>query len=114
MGEDTLDTLDTARLVLLQETLDGLGHLPVADTGLDSAESNLARLVRGLEQVGADARNLGCADDKAVEHQERRVGESRRSSVHRASRSRHVETCRRSIRVEEEPLETHVSPATTG
>jgi hypothetical protein len=110
VGEDALDTLDTARLVLLQEALDGLGHLPVADTGLDSAESNLARLVRGLEQVGADARNLGSADDKAVE---RKTG-TRVSRRHRGLTERYSHAVLTRADARKEPLETHVSPATTG
>lgn len=62
--EDSLDTLDTAGLVLGQNLLDGVGNFPVLGSWLDGAESGLAGLVSSGEKSGADIlHGLGGDDD---------------------------------------------------
>lgn len=66
VGKDTLDTLDSGRLVFLQQVLNSIRDFPVSDSGLDSSESEFSSLVRGLDEVGLDPSNFRRSDDDAT------------------------------------------------
>lgn len=63
--QDTLNTLDTGRLVLVENLLDGSGDLPVLGSGLDSADGGLSSLVSGGDEGSLDVGDGGGSDDDA-------------------------------------------------
>lgn len=63
--QDTLNTLDTSRLVLVENLLDGSGDLPVLGSGLDGADGGLSSLVSGGDEGSLDVGDGGGSDDDA-------------------------------------------------
>lgn len=65
MTQDTLNTLDAGRLVLVENLLDGGGDLPVLGSGLDGADGGLSSLVSGGDESSLDIGNGRGGDDDA-------------------------------------------------